>query len=287
MGNQMFHYALSLAIENEGKVEQNDYLASKHSNYGPSLFSAFGIKIENQYFTNIFIRFARKCVMFSLKKHYLLITIPLINLMEFLGIRITTDYNIKIIENKLFKPLINIYCGRFQSEKYFANHEADVRKAFTFDINKSSKQTQQAVECISKENSVSIHIRRGDYLDKTNKSIFENICTLNYYNQAIQYIIEHFEQPVFYIFSDDILWVKEQLSLPNAFFVDWNSGKQSWEDMFLMSLCKHNIVANSTFSWWGAWLNQNKDKVVLCPTKYTNIYDDTDFFPKEWHRINS
>ncbi|GHT75659.1 alpha-1,2-fucosyltransferase [Bacteroidia bacterium] len=286
MGNQMFHYALSLAINNGGKIECNDYLANKHSNYGPALSAAFGIEIKNKFVTNWLIRFTRKCVMFSLKKQYRVITLPLINGMEFLGIRIITDYDIKMIENKLFKPFIQIYCGRFQSEKYFKGKKEEVQKSFTFDKNKVSEKSQPIAKKIAAENSVSIHIRRGDYLDKKNLAIFENICTLDYYNKAVQYMIKHVERPVFYVFSDDILWTKEKLNLPNAFFIDWNSGSNSWEDMFLMSLCKHNIIANSTFSWWGAWLNRNENKIVVCPAKYTNIYASNEFFPADWHKMN-
>jgi hypothetical protein len=123
-------------------------------------------------------------------------------------------------------------------------------------------------------------------LNKRNFDIFNNICTLDYYNKAINYILNAVENPVFYIFSDDIIWAKENLKLSNAFFVNWNLDVQSWEDMFLTSLCKHNIIANSTFSWWGAWLNENKNKIVLCPPKYTNIYTE-EFFPDTWHKIYS
>jgi hypothetical protein len=283
IGNQMFHYARALSV-NEN-MYPNDYIAHKHSNYGACLFLAFGIKTKNKFADNMLVRFVRKCVVFSLKKHFPVITLPLLNLLGLSGIRVITDYNIRIRKNRLFKPFITVYCGRFQNEKYFKNIEAEVKQAFSFNPNKVSEETRVTAGMIANENSVSIHVRRGDYLNKQNLALFENISTLSYYNKAIEYILAHVENPVFYVFSDDIPWTKENLKLPNAFFVDWNFGVRSWEDLFLMTLCKHNIIANSTFSWWGAWLNKNEYKIVLCPPKYTNKDETDDFFPNTWHKI--
>jgi hypothetical protein len=283
LGNQMFHYALALSI-NSGKVKANDCLAKIYSHHGPALSAAFGIKIKNRFFTNKLLWLVRKLVVFSLKKNFSPLTLTLLNLLGLLGIRVITDFDIQIKENRFFNPLITIYCGRFQNEKYFQDKKSDVKRAFSFDKNKTSAKTREIARIIATGNSVSLHVRRGDYLNEKNLNIFENICTLEYYNKAIHYILNAIENPVFYVFSDDISWAKENLKLSNAFFIDWNLDAQSWEDMYLMSLCKHNIIANSTFSWWGAWLNENKNKMVLCPPKYTNIYDE-EFFPDTWRKI--
>jgi len=111
--------------------------------------------------------------------------------------------------------------------------------------------------------SVSIHIRRGDYI--TNKT-GPKFIGLDYYIKAIRTIENKVKNPTYFIFSDDIVWGKQYLKLKNiSYFVDNNHGKDSYKDMQLMSLCKHNIVANSTFSWWGSWLNTNKNKVIIKP----------------------
>ena len=141
------------------------------------------------------------------------------------------------------------------------------------------KENILLAEDIEKHNSVSIHIRRGDYLKFRNT--FAEV-TLDYYNNAIRYIEQHVENPKYYIFSDDAEWCKTELKKirlleDNATYISWNSGDKSYRDMQLMSLCKNNIIANSGFSSWAAILNQNKDKIVIEPKCY---------FTKEWIEAN-
>jgi hypothetical protein len=117
--------------------------------------------------------------------------------------------------------------------------------------------------------------------------LFEtNLCNTNYYKNAIQYISDRVENPVFYIFSDDLAWCRETFSDTNCVYVEGNGGiKSSW-DMYLMSCCDHNIIANSTFSWWGAWLNANEDKMVLCPDTWLPTGTYTDVVPDRWIKIS-
>ena len=133
--------------------------------------------------------------------------------------------------------------------------------------------------------SVSLHIRRGDYLLPENRELFGGICTLDYYRRAIDYILDKVKNPFFFIFSNDIVWVKENMNISNSLFITWNSGKDSWQDMFLMSKCKHNIIANSTFSWWGAWLNKNPQKIVISPSRFFNVSNNSDIVPDTWTSI--
>ncbi|GHT61274.1 hypothetical protein FACS189451_02940 [Bacteroidia bacterium] len=122
--------------------------------------------------------------------------------------------------------------------------------------------------------SISIHIRRTDYIENPRwRCSHGDICNIDYYKHAINYINSHIENPQFIVFSDDIKWSKDNLLLNNAIFVDWNKGKENFRDMQLMSLCKHNIIANSSFSWWGAVLNQNNDKIVISPSKWLNTVE--------------
>jgi len=143
---------------------------------------------------------------------------------------------------------------------------------------------------ITSTNSVSIHVRRGDYLKPNFRLAVGDICTIDYYREAIDFIRQKIENPVFFVFSDDPDWVKENLPLQGAVYVDWNKGKDSFRDMQLMSACKHQIIANSSFSWWGAWLNQSAEKLVVCPVKWfhnsPNEMVDR-LLPPDWHRIGS
>ncbi len=120
------------------------------------------------------------------------------------------------------------------------------------------------------ETPVSIHIRRGDYLDPANAGMFGGICTPEYYKAAEAYIRERVGSPHFYLFSDDTEYLRENYSGREYTIVDWNKGEDSFYDMELMSLCRHNICANSTFSFWGARLNRNPDKLVIRPARHKN-----------------
>lgn len=134
---------------------------------------------------------------------------------------------------------------------------------------------------------MSIHIRRGDYL--TFSTIYGGICTIEYYKKAVSYLCSALNNPVFVVFSDDMDWVRNNIYFPEeakVHFVDFNRGKDSWQDMNLMSKCMHNIIANSTFSWWGAWLNENPEKIVICPDRLTQRGDSPDIFPEEWIKMS-
>lgn len=158
--------------------------------------------------------------------------------------------------------------GYWQSEKYFKKNENTIRKDFTFK-NKPTGNNLKLLKKIKSLDSVSIHVRRGDYANdkKTNK--FHGILSAKYYKKAIEVISGKVKNPVYFIFSDDIEWCKDNFRyLDKVFFVEGNIGNKDYEDMRLMSNCKHNIIANSSFSWWGAWLNVNPDKIVIAPKKW-------------------
>lgn len=140
------------------------------------------------------------------------------------------------------------------------------------------------------ENSVSVHIRRGDYVTKSRYNKTYAHCTVKYYENAVDYIAKKFPNPHIYIFSDDTDWIKENIKFPyETEYVTHNIGQNSFEDIRLMSNCKHNVIANSTFSWWGAWLNQNSEKIVVCPDVWfqDSRIVQTDIYPKEWIRIKN
>ena len=169
--------------------------------------------------------------------------------------------------------------GYWQSEKYFENVADKVRCSFEFQPFDEEKNID--ISCkMQSENSVAIHVRKGkDYF--VNGGITAGTCTEDYYKKAIDYITEHVNNPIFYVFTDNPDWVKDNILLPNYTLVDWNpvSGNKNFRDIQLMSNCKHNIIANSSFSWWGAWLGRNIDKIVIGPKIWYNpkikpIYSD-------------
>jgi len=173
--------------------------------------------------------------------------------------------------------------GYWQSEKYFLNVATKIRTDFTFHTPMSDRNTEIARQ-IARVNAVSLHVRRGDYVSNPKTNATHGLCSLDYYWAAIQHMAERIEYPHFFIFSDDMAWVKDQLKMDfPCEYVEHNQGDESYNDMRLMSLCQHHIIANSSFSWWGAWLNPNPDKFVVAPKKwFTNGNNVEDLFPQGW-----
>ncbi|WP_316792775.1 alpha-1,2-fucosyltransferase [Pedobacter frigoris] len=175
------------------------------------------------------------------------------------------------------------YWGYWQNLAYFQDISKEIRADFTFS-NLSDSKNQGALNSIQNSSSVSIHIRRGDYLTDP---LLGGVCNLEYYQKAISYVQSRVDSPKYFIFSNDIEWCRENLNLTNCEFISWNNGTKSYLDMQLMSNCKHNIIANSSFSWWAAWLNQNNNNIVICPKKWVNNpkLDTSGLLPKGWITI--
>ena len=150
------------------------------------------------------------------------------------------------------------------------------------DENTLSEGNKATWKASRSSNSVFVHVRRGDYLSPTFKDMFEGCCALTYYAQAIDYAKKQMPDLKFYCFSDDIQWAKDNLPLDDATFIDWNHGTDSPLDMYLMSQCKAAIIANSTFSYWGARLGQKK-QFVCHPLKWINKPEGNfDIIPDGW-----
>ena len=163
------------------------------------------------------------------------------------------------------------YDGYWQHEEYFLDYREEMLRTYTFPAFEDERNRETAC-LIANKNSCAIHIRRGDYVrDK----LFRDICDLDYYQTAILRMKGAAIPDLFCVFSDDASWCREHISpllgQTEAIYVDWNTDGNSFHDMHLMSLCRHQIIANSSFSWWGAWLNTNKEKVVIAPRKWWNI----------------
>lgn len=181
----------------------------------------------------------------------------------------------------------NVYLdGYWQSESYFSSYEKQIRTDFTFPPLQTEVNQALAAE-IAQSTAVSLHIRRGDYVSQAvNQSIYYQ-CDMDYYRAAIAHINANVRNPRYFVFSDDIAWAKTTFAAYDIYsFVSHNTGDQSYVDMQLMSLCKHNIIANSTFSWWGAWLNDNQAKIVISPREwFVNGRSSKDLIPETWVQI--
>ena len=186
-------------------------------------------------------------------------------------------------DSRIFQMKDVYLSGYWQSEKYFMDIKDKIREAFTFDDKNECDMAIKNLICSTE--SVAVHIRRGDYV---NNKLHGNICGVQYYKNAIAFIREKIKEPKFFVFSDDIEWCETNLNLEDAVMVRGNTGINSYLDMYFMSLCKHNIIANSTFSWWGAWLNANPYKKVAAPSQWFNLSNSPvgDIIPTEWEIIS-
>ena len=173
------------------------------------------------------------------------------------------------------------FYGYWQNEKYFKKYRRELLEIFKLkDIHPQTKEYQQK---INESESVSLHIRRGDYINSNHDT-----CDMDYYNKAVMKILKINKQTHFFIFSDDIYWAKNNLNfIDHKTFIVLESKIPDHEEMYLMSQCKHNIIANSSFSWWGAWLNSNSEKKVIAPKKWlkSSKLNTNDLIPSSWIRL--
>jgi len=176
--------------------------------------------------------------------------------------------------------------GHWPSEKYFFDIKEILRQEFTLRYEMTDYH-QELKKQIKNTESVSIHVRRGDYVSNPVVNQVHGTCSMNYYLEAITLITEKIANPHFYIFSDDPDWVKENFIIPCTFTIVRNEEQRDYEDLLLMSMCKNHIIANSSFSWWGAWLNPREDKRVISPAKWYPgaDYDTRDLLPDSWITI--
>ncbi|MES2812672.1 MAG: alpha-1,2-fucosyltransferase [Bacteroidota bacterium] len=264
LGNQMFQYAAAKAISIEKRQKMfldvdsfNSYALHKYGLHNFALRASIFKKPSN--FKKGIIKF------FGNKQKYK---------------EVDLGFNSNFFYLK-GNPLI--LDGYFQSEKYFIKYEKEIRQDFKI-VSTLKPITLKTIDFIKGVNAVSIHFRRGDYVGNT---LHETDKT-EYYKKAMKIIESKLESPVYFLFSDDIPWVKENfITNFETHYIDFNDFESNYEDLKLMSSCKHNIIANSSFSWWGAWLNSNPDKIVIAPQKWFG--DETlnyqDIIPENWIKI--
>ena len=195
-------------------------------------------------------------------------------------------HNIQNNEN-ILSASSNCYLeGYFQTEKYFSSTKHIIMQELTY-VSNPLRHNANMLKQIVSENAISLHFRRGDYLEPYWQNYFAK-CGYNYYDAAITHIAKHVKKPIFYIFSNDPQWVKDNIQLEYPMIISENNQNElAHEDLRLMSACKHNIIANSTFSWWGAYINSNPNKIVIAPQSWypSSGVDNPDIVPHNWLQI--
>ncbi|MEG1729936.1 MAG: alpha-1,2-fucosyltransferase [Bacteroidaceae bacterium] len=267
LGNQMFQYAFLLTLrESSGDEVLMD----------TSVFDTYklhnGFELERVF--NISARKATKEELKRLTRYTTSYTLYRIYKKLFPALRTECreknfcDYDLTIFED--YKKLY--YDGYWQNYQYFDKYEKQIREEFTFKMPLDKKSEHLLLDIQNEKKCVSLHIRRGDYLKH---KLYKGLCDLTYYQTAIDYVIKkHGEDVRFILFSNDITWcnqyIRPLLGDLELVVVDWNGGRDSYRDMQLMCSCSINVIANSSFSWWAAYLNEQKDKEVIAPKKWIN-----------------
>jgi len=177
--------------------------------------------------------------------------------------------------------------GYWQSQRFFSNQAEQIRADLSF-CGELHGANLGIAHAITQCTSISVHVRRGDYVNNAKTSAMHGACSLEYYHNAIGMLLKRCPGARLFAFSDDPVWVSQMLKpyFPGMVLVDHNKGKDSYKDMWLMSLCHHHIIANSSFSWWAAWLTPCRDKIVIAPRRwFANGADSQDLIPDSWMSI--
>lgn len=281
LGNQLFQYALgrSLALRNETALYFDlSYYKQLYQTDTPRAFKLDRFAIDYKLLNTSPYRYLSKAT--------------------------------KLLPNRTLKPFVNwvkeaqfhadpsvldaadrfiTLDGFWQSERYFVDYEAIIRNELTFKRDTGATFESYRREIEQSEQPISVHIRRGDYVTHPEFSQSFGFVGVNYYRLAIARLREQFPNANLFLFSDDPAWVQEHLVLdaPHV-FVKSTGSDADLDDLQLMSLCKHHIIANSSFSWWGAWLNGGKNKVVIAPDRWFKNKPDwntKDLIPSSWLRL--
>lgn len=291
LGNQMFQYALYLQLKSLGKeVKIDDRTGFEHDVQREPSLMPFGID---------YVRATAK------ELEQMLDSAP--DLWSKVHRKLFGRNKKAYFEaDKRYKPEImswdDIYLeGYWQTEKYFASVTGEVKKAFDVDrllehIRRENADNAAGVRGvlfekllaqITAEESVSVHIRRGDYLLPENQALFGGICTVDYYKEAMRQMKHEYPGCRFYLFTNDKQWLREQITGMTAADIEVVDieGQNDYSEFVLMSKCRHNILANSSFSWWASYLNNNPDKTVFAPDRWLNGWDCTDFYRDDMRRV--
>lgn len=279
LGNQLFQYALYEWLKVEGKnvyLDINSYLLR---NRGLADCFHNGYELEKVFRINA--EYASRKLILKVYGPYWNYFYKIIEKVKGKKGSVVMDIGFDYSNTDSLLRLKEAYLDGYWNSFIIADKiRDDLLNKLLFDTDSFSPNNRELLSFVRDNYSVSIHVRHGDYLKLSN---VYPILEMDYYNKAIQFFKSKNENAKFIVFSDDIPWCKKNFIGSEFFLVDWNTGSDSFIDMCLMSECHHNIIANSTFSFWAAWLNQNYGKIVIRPQKYYNNSMNTEeLFPKEW-----
>jgi hypothetical protein len=267
LGNQMFQYAFAYSIARN--TNQNLLIDISH-------FKNQEESITKRIYSLSFFNLNKDIYIFEIPNFFKFF-------LNFFKIQ-ETSFSYTDYQTNFF---LSYFDGFFQSSKYFIKYNKEIVDQFTPYIDNTNSENTFYDTIINDINSVSLHVRRGDYLTNNITNNYHGICNIDYYIKAMLYFINLNQFTNFYIFSDDIEWCKNNLVLKNTNVIFCGKMNNDCEELFLMSCCKNNIISNSTFSWWAAWLNINKNKIIISPKNWfvNNNINTKDLIPDSWIKL--
>ena len=279
LGNQLFQYAFGFRLARQLQTE----LRLERHLLESQLLSRLRQYTHRQYELNVFAMEQTKASPFDTLNCLIRTLLPgrqavLLRESEFATLDTLINYTAQIKE---------VIClGYWQSEEYFKPEAEALRKQLIFQKRPADSTLSVAETIRSVNNATFVHIRRGDYVTNANANRHHGVCNKEYYNRSVRYLRERVSGTHFFVFSDNLAWVRRELGaiLNPATYVEHNTEADSWQDMYLMSLCRHAIVANSSFSWWGAWLNSEGNRIVIAPQHWFTANKSTQLtvVPAHW-----
>ena len=296
LGNQLFQYAFVRMLQHYNPEQQAIYhfdevysAGTKEQDFINALqgFKTIGVNESSEYphltilqriaLKLYFLRYPHKATIDKRTNYQM----KWIKVMNFLGL-FYLDHGYYSFKKKLKGDII--VSGNFESERYFKDIKEDILKEIT-PKKPISDSNINLLKKIHACNSISLSIRRGDFVDDPNVNNLHGVCTKAYYKRAVDYIQEHVQDPVLFIFSNDIEWVKQNIDFPIETYYE-NGSTPSWETLELMSNCKHFIISNSTFNWWAQYKGNYKDKIVIAPERWFNNPLVPDIYMDSWIKLS-
>lgn len=283
LGNQMFQYALVIALRNQGRDVKG---CLRYYDIHPEKMR---FKL-NDVFENVIFENVSNEAFNAIDEKWKEIKANKEKLDFFLN-----DYKNRFFwvqkwdgysyEPEVFETSNCVFVGCWESPRYFDQYSLEVKKAFEFNV--TNQKLKEVGKTLRTECYTSLHVRRGDYLE--HDDAYGGCCSIEYYKNAVKYIMDKNENSKFIVFSDDIEWAKKNIVIENGIYSsrDMFDCYEDWYDMYLMTCCANNIVANSSFSWWGAWLNDYERKIVISPKRWYRKRETPEVYPKDWIRIPS
>lgn len=263
LGNQMFQFAYLLYLRKRCGVEMDWYLSDRGFSQLSASFPHLSVNCQTEKQTK-HIRQANPKQVDYVKEHH---------------ISRTEEISVP-------KKCITHYIGYWQCHSYVEAVRDELLEAFDWKQVSSDAGLLAWVKRMEEGCSVSVHIRRGDYQSTENREIYGKVCTPDYYHRAMQRMRDTLEKkPTFYLFSDDKEWTRKHFNETDCIVIDVEESGQDWKDLYLMTRCKHHIIANSSFSWWGAWLGYNPQKMVIAPEWWYYGMKTPDILPNNWVKL--